>query len=158
MSKFKKKRGNSQPAISTASLPDIVFMLLFFFMVVTVIRNSEIKVDVKVPMASELVKLKNRSLTTYMYIGKPMKKFQAEKGTAPRLQLNDKFAEISQIPYFLVEKKSKIEEKLRNKMTTSLRIDNEVTMGFVSDVKTELRKAGQLVVNYAASQGKVSNK
>ncbi len=155
MSKFKKKRGNSTPAVSTASLPDIVFMLLFFFMVVTVIRNSELKVDVKVPIASELKKIENKSLVTYMYIGKPMKRFQAERGTAPLLQLNDKFAKPSEIPIFIENKKLGVAEKDRDKMTASLRVDNDVTMGFITDVKTELRKSGQLKVNYAASQGDV---
>ncbi len=155
MSKFKKKRGNSTPGISTASLPDIVFMLLFFFMVVTVIRNAELKVDVKVPIASELKELEDKSLVTYMYIGKPLKRYQEDYGTAPQLQLNDKFAKVSQIPFFVEEKKLKVPERNRDKMTTSLRIDNDVTMGFVTDVKTELRKAGQLLVNYAASQGEV---
>lgn len=155
MSKFKKKRGASSPAISTASLPDIVFMLLFFFMVVTVIRENELKVDVTVPKADQLRKLEDKSLTTYMFIGKPTPQYQAQYGDAPQLQLNDKFAPMSQIPFFLEEKKLKIEEKLRDRMIASLRIDNEVTMGFVTDVKTELRKAGQLKVNYAATQGDV---
>ncbi len=155
MSKFSKKRGSSSPGISTASLPDIVFMLLFFFMVVTVIRENELKVDVTIPMASELRKLENKSLTTYMFIGKPMRRYQGQYGDAPQLQLNDKFANKNQIPFFLEEKKLKVEERLRDKMITSLRIDNDVTMGFVTDVKTELRKAEQLRVNYAATQGDV---
>ena len=153
MSKFKKKRGSSSPAISTASLPDIVFMLLFFFMVVTVIRENELKVDVTVPRADQLKKLEDKSLTTYMFIGKPMPQYQEQYGDAPQLQLNDKFANMNQIPFFLEEKKLKVEEKLRDRMIASLRIDNDVTMGFVSDVKIELRKAGQLKVNYAATQG-----
>lgn len=158
MSHFKKKRGSSQPAISTASLPDIVFMLLFFFMVVTVIRDTELKVDVTVPIASELRKLENKSLTTYMYIGKPLKQYQNKVGTAFQLQLNDKFAKKDQIPFFIEEKKLNVEDRLRDKMITSLRIDKEVTMGFVTDVKTELRKAGQLKVNYAASEGNVGGR
>ena len=155
MSKFKKKRGSSSPAISTASLPDIVFMLLFFFMVVTVIRENELKVDVTVPRADQLRKLEDKSLTTYMFIGKPIPQYQEQYGDAPQLQLNDKFAPMTQIPFFLEEKKLKVEEKLRDRMIASLRVDNEVTMGFVTDVKTELRKAGQLKVNYAATQGDV---
>jgi biopolymer transport protein ExbD len=155
MSKFKKKRGNSSPAISTASLPDIVFMLLFFFMVVTVIRENELKVDVTVPRADQLRKLEDKSLTTYMFIGKPIPQYQEQYGDAPQLQLNDKFAPMNQIPFFLEEKKLKVEEKLRDRMIASLRVDNEVTMGFVTDVKTELRKAGQLKVNYAATLGDI---
>ena len=69
MSKFSKKRGKSKPEISTASLPDIIFMLLFFFMVVTVLRDATLKVSVSTPNASELTKLEKKSLVNYLYIG-----------------------------------------------------------------------------------------
>ncbi len=150
MSKFSKKRGNTTPGISTASLPDIVFMLLFFFMVVTVIKEDDLKVDVITPEATELKKLENRSLVTYLYIGKPAKNYQGQYGTSPRLQLNDRIVGIDQIPYFLEEAKRTVAEGLRDKMIASLRVDSDVTMGFVTDVKIELRKAGQLKVNYAS--------
>ncbi|MEL7120612.1 MAG: biopolymer transporter ExbD [Bacteroidota bacterium] len=152
MSKFKKKRGKADPAISTASLPDIIFMLLFFFMVVTVLRDSELKVSVSTPYASELTKLEEKSLVNYLYIGRPMKKFQALYGTKPRIQLGDKFADVSEIPLFLEQHKVKVPEAKRPKITSSLRVDGEVTMGTVQDVKTELRKAGQLKVNYSAKK------
>ena len=100
MSKFSKKRGKSDPAISTASLPDIIFMLLFFFMVVTVLRDAELKVRVVTPYASELTKLEEKSLVNYLYIGKPTKQYQATYGTKPRLQLGDKFSEVRDIPLF----------------------------------------------------------
>ena len=82
MSKFAKKRGKASPAISTASLPDIIFMLLFFFMVVTVLRDAELKVKVVTPYATELTKLEKKSLVNYLYIGKPLKKFQELYGPA----------------------------------------------------------------------------
>ncbi len=150
MSKFKKKRGKTTPAISTASLPDIIFILLFFFMVVTVMKNSELKVDVSVPEATEIQKLVKKSLVSYLYIGRPMKNYQSVYGTAPRLQLNDKFATIDDIPLFLEKEKLDIQEQLQPLMTASLRVDRDVTMGIVSDVKTKLRKSGQLKVNYSA--------
>ena len=58
MSKFTKKKSSELPAISTASLPDIVFMLLFFFMVVTVLRDSDLLVENKLPKADQVEKLK----------------------------------------------------------------------------------------------------
>ena len=152
MSKFQKKRGKSSPAISTASLPDIIFMLLFFFMVVTVLRDAELKVAVNTPYATELTKLEKKSLVNYMYIGKPILKFQATYGTKPRMQLGDKFAEFDEIPLFLEKHKSKLREKERDRITSSLRVDGDVTMGIVTDVKTALRKAGQLKVNYSAKK------
>ncbi len=111
MGKFVKKRGKSTPAVSTASLPDIVFMLLFFFMVVTVLRDAEIKVANNVPSASELTKLNKKSLVNYINIGKPTKPNQAKYGTKPRIQLGDKFAEVSDIPLFLEKHRSTVQEK-----------------------------------------------
>lgn len=157
MAKFSKKRGKSDPAISTASLPDIIFMLLFFFMVVTVLRDAELKVKVVTPFATELTKLEEKSLVNYLYIGRPMPKFQDVYGTKPRLQLGDKFATVAEIPLFLEKHKVKVPEVKRPKITSSLRVDGEVTMGIVQDVKTELRKAGQLKVNYSAKKDPKKN-
>ena len=152
MAKFTKKRGKSKPAISTASLPDIIFMLLFFFMVVTVLRDAELKVKVITPYATELIKLEEKSLVNYIYIGRPLKKYQDVYGTKPRMQLGDKFADEKDIPLFLEKHKIKVPENKRPRITSSLRVDGEVTMGIVQDVKTQLRKSGQLVINYSAKQ------
>ena len=111
MSKFEKKRGKTSPAISTASLPDIIFMLLFFFMTVTVMRNSTLKVTINIPEATEMTKLEKKSLVNFVFIGKPMKPFQAVRGTSPRLQLGDKFADINEIPIFLEKHRIKVPEK-----------------------------------------------
>ncbi len=152
MSKFSKKRGKASPEVSTASLPDIIFMLLFFFMVVTVLRDAELKVKVSTPFASELTKLEEKSLVNYVYIGRPVKKYQNLYGTKPRIQLGDKFATVADIPLFLEKHKVKVPEAKRPKITSSLRVDGEVTMGIVQDVKTQLRKSGQLKVNYSAKK------
>ena len=150
MARFKKKRGKSTPAISTASLPDIIFMLLFFFMVTTVMRESELKLSVNVPSATELTKLENKSLVHTIYIGRPLPQYQRTYGTAPRLQLNDKISDLSAIPFFIETEKTKLPERDHKKMKTSLRVDGTVTMGIVADVKEELRKSGQLLINYSA--------
>ena len=152
MAKFTKKRGLSNPEVSTASLPDIIFMLLFFFMVVTVLRDAEIKVTNNVPSATELTKLERKSLVNYLYIGKPVQRFQATYGTKPRLQLGDKFADIAEIPLYLEKHRSSVPESQRGGISSSLRVDGDVTMGIVTDVKTQLRKAGQLKINYSAKK------
>ena len=152
MSKFSKGKKKPSPAISTASLPDIVFMLLFFFMVVTKLRDSELMVKVATPFATQLTKLEDKSLVNYLYIGRPVEKYKATYGTKPRLQLSDKFANINEIPIFLERFRVKIQEGQRTKITTSLRVDGQVTMGIVQDVKTELRKANQLKINYSAKK------
>ena len=152
MSKFTKKRGKANPTISTASLPDIIFMLLFFFMVVTVMRSSDRMVDVIVPVATELTKLEKKSLVNQIYIGKPKPQFVSIYGTSARIQLNDKISDEDDIPIFLEKHKIKVPENQRSKITTSLRVDGKVTMGIVTDVKTALRKANQLKVNYSAGK------
>jgi biopolymer transport protein ExbD len=156
MSKFSKKRGKAKPEISTASLPDIIFMLLFFFMVVTKMRDSELKVNVQTPFASELTKLEEKSLVNTIYIGRPIDKYKDIYGTKPRIQLNDKFAsygrEEGDIRFFLESFRTKVPESRRAQITSSLRIDGNVTMGIVADVKTALRKSGQLKVNYSAKR------
>lgn len=152
MSKFSKKRGNAKPNISTSSLPDIIFMLLFFFMVVTTMRDSELKLQVQTPYASELTKLEEKSLVNFLYIGRPTQKYQDLYGTKPRLQLGDKFASIAEIPLFLEQHKIKVPENRRAQITSSLRVDGSVTMGIVQDVKTQLRKSNQLKVNYSAKK------
>ena len=150
MSKFNKKRGKADPEVSTASLPDIIFMLLFFFMVVTVLRDSDKKVDVVTPNATELTKLTKKSLVNYIYVGRPKEAFKTTYGTKPRIQLGDKIADMSDIPLFLEKHKAKLSENERDQITSSLRIDGTVTMGIVSDVKLALRKANQLKINYSA--------
>lgn len=150
MSKFKKKRGKASPAISTASLPDIIFMLLFFFMVVTVLRDAELKVSVVTPYATELTKLERKSLVNYIYIGKPTKKYQEIYGTKPRIQLGDKFSTVGDIPLFLEKHRITVPEVQQAGITSSLKVDGKVTMGIVQDVKIQLRKSAQLKVNYSA--------
>src|SRR5210317_690742 len=98
MSKFKKDSGKGTPAVSTASLPDIVFMLLFFFMVTTVMREVDLKVKISQPEATEVKKLENKALVCYIYIGEPSE--AGKYGTKPRIQLNDAFATTTDIgPY-----------------------------------------------------------
>lgn len=150
MSRFRKKRGKSSPAIQTASLPDIIFMLLFFFMVVTVLREAEIIVQVSTPEATELTSLERKSLVHYIYVGKPLPRYQSVYGTSPRIQMGDAIRNLNDIALFIGEHRLRVPESQVPAVTTSLRVDGKVTMGIVSDIKIELRKAEQYKVNYSA--------
>jgi biopolymer transport protein ExbD len=149
MSKFKKKSQTSQ-AISTASLPDIIFMLLFFFMVTTVLRESDILVEQKIPRASQLRKLERKNLVSYIYIGKP--RDQSRFGTEPKIQANDQFVDTDQIPQFVQQEKDKLSEAERDQITISLKVDEETKMGIVVDVQEKLREVNARKVMYAAGQ------
>ena len=149
MSKFKKKKGGDLPAISTASLPDIVFMLLFFFMVTTVMRETTIMVQQSLPQATEIQKLEKKSLVSYIYIGSPVERMQGTYGTKARIQLNDAFATVDDIPQYITAERTARDEKEVPFMTTSIKADQNTKMGIVTDVKQELRKANALKINYS---------
>ncbi len=148
--RFKKKGKNKIQAISTASLPDIVFMLLFFFMVTTVMKQNDPLVRVRAPKANQIQKLENKSLVSYIYIGVPTK---AQFGKLPRIQLNDVFAEPQQIREFIAAERESLSEADQPKMTVSLKVDQDTEMGIVTDVKQELRRASALKINYSTLKG-----
>lgn len=158
MSKFKKEGKKKLPAISTASLPDIIFMLLFFFMVATVMREVTLIVSVKSPDATEIQKLEDKSLVSYIYIGKPTQTMREKWGTEDRIQLNDAFAEVEDIRAYVETKVTDIPEYKRKKHIVSMKVDAEAKMGIVTDVKQELRKANALKINYSTRRGTETSK
>jgi len=148
MGKFKKGGSRPSGSISTASLPDIVFMLLFFFMVATVLRTEDEKVQVTKPEASELYKVEKKHLIRYVNIGTPM---DTRYGTEPVIQLNDQFSQPEEIQEWIVKERETLAESEQSKMWVSLKVDKETKMGIVTDVKQELRKATALKVLYSAT-------
>ena len=148
MAKFKKDTISETPALATSSLPDIVFMLLFFFMVTTNMRKATIMVQQRMPYATEVKKLENKALISYINIGSPMPTYERMYGTATRVQLNDKFASVDEIEEFVASEREKRSEHDQKLMTTALKIDEEVRMGLVNDVKQALRKCQSLRIAY----------
>ena len=155
MAKFKKRK-TEMPAISTASLPDIVFMLLFFFMVATTMREDTLLVENTLPYADQVEKLDKKDLVMYIYAGKPSQRYQASMGTEARIQLNDNFASLNDIQQFIFAERESKREELIPFLTTSLKVDEETRMGLVSDIKLELRKAEALKINYTTRTGDAS--
>jgi biopolymer transport protein ExbD len=156
MSKFKKKKSGDLPAISTASLPDIVFMLLFFFMVATVLRDNTLMIKNTLPFADQLEKLDKKDLVMYIYAGAPSERFQGQYGTESRIQLNDKFADVKDIAAFIASERASKREELIPFLTTALKVDKDANMGLVGDIKQELRKVNALKINYTTKRGDVS--
>ena len=153
MSKFKKKKGGELPAISTASLPDIVFMLLFFFMVATVMRDSTLMVANRLPAADQVQKLDKKDRVMYIYAGKPSDRYQDKYGTSAKIQLNDKFATVSEVGAFILAERAAKRQELQNVLTTALKVDSDTKMGLVQDIKQELRKVSALKINYTTRLG-----
>jgi len=149
MSKFRKKKKGT-PGISTASLPDIVFMLLFFFMVSTVMRETDLKVKQTLPFATEIKKLERKSLVSYIYVGK------IEGQGGDKIQLNDRISNVEDVKYFIFAERDTHPEDEIPLLTTSIKADINSSVGTITDIKEELRNINALKVNYSTRRGDVS--
>lgn len=149
MSKFKKKADVKQE-IPTSSMPDVVFMLLFFFMVTTQLRETSINVKQRIPEATQLRKLAKKSLIAYLYIGEPQK--IEEHGKEAKIQANDQFIEPKDVIQWVNNTKAEMDEFERDQITISLKVDEEAKRGLIADVETELRKANARKLLYSTKQ------
>ena len=154
MSKFNKKKSGDLPAVNTASLPDIVFMLLFFFMVATVMRQNTLKIANNLPFADQVEKLDKKDLVMYIYAGQPSQNYK-QYGTEARIQLNDDFASVKDIAAFIAQERASKREELIPFLTTALKVDGDANMGLIGDIKQELRKVNALKLNYTTKKGSV---
>ncbi len=146
MSKFKKKKGGELPPVSTASLPDIVFMLLFFFMVATVMRDNELKIENRLPSADQIEKIeKDRAM--FIYAGKPSAQYK-NFGTEARIQINDKFASLEHVQAAVQEARNGLRPELQDRLIVALKIDKNANAGLVSDIKQKLREINALKIMY----------
>lgn len=149
MSKFKKKK-KGMPGISTASLPDIVFMLLFFFMVTTVMRETELKIrKPQLPKATEIKKLERKSLVSYIYVGK------VEGQNGDKIQLNDRISDVKDVKYFVFAERETHPEDEIPLLTTSIKADINSNVGTITDIKEELRNVNALKINYSTLRGDI---
>ncbi len=133
--KFQKRRANTKQDIPTSSMPDIVFMLLLFFMVTTTLREVDVLVQFKLPEAQAIEKIENKRLVSYIWVGKDK-----------RIQIDDSIVKLDEIENIMYAKR----QALPN-IIVSLRIDQGTDMGMVTDIQQALRKAYCLRVNYSAT-------
>ena len=135
------------------SMSDIIFMLLFFFMVITTMRESTLYVKIIPPQGSEVTKLEKKSLVSYINVGVPTPDQQKKYGTEPRIQLNDQISEVSDIPLFVETEINQRVEADRPFVTMSIKADKDTKMGLISDIKQELRNSGAFKIFYNAAKG-----
>lgn len=152
MGKFSKSGGREMPELNTSSLPDLVFAFLFFIMMVTTIREVTPKVSFSnLPTATELTKLEEKSLVTFIYVGKPNKEYRDMYGSNSAIQLNDQVTQNPTAVYsYLKQSQSKIKDERRNLMQVSLKADKDTKMNIISQIKEELRRADALNLSYSA--------
>ena len=143
------------PALNTSSLPDLIFTVLFFFMIVTHMRDVELKVRYEVPQGTELQKLTHKSAVSYIYIGRDM---AAPRATADDddenmvIQLNDKIASVEQIRQYIDQERSRMSSEDQARMTVSIKADRNTRMGTIADVKHALQQSYALKINYSATE------
>ncbi len=156
MAKFgKKKKG--MPAVNTSSLPDIVFMLLFFFMVTTTMRETDLKIDSpRLPSATEVKKLEHKSLVSTIYVGKAK---DAKYGVGyNRIQLNDKIGTPEDVTAYILNERENVPEDQVRFMTTSIKADKESNVGTLSDIRLKLRDVNALKLSLSVHTGSTLKK
>ena len=149
MSMFKRK-DHSVPGLNTASLPDLIFTVLFFFMIVTHMKENQMKVKYQVPQGTKLERLAKKSTVSHIYIGKPYK-----GGGDNAVQVNDKIVDAADVEDFIAAERKRMAPDDAKNMTVSIKADKKADMVVVTDVKQSLRRANALKILYS---GKKSTK
>lgn len=150
MSMFKRTR-REIPGLNTSSLPDLIFTVLFFFMIVTHMRKVTLKVRYQVPQGTELTRLTKKTAVSYIYIGKPAVGSDIDKAKTA-IQLNDKYATTTDIIDYIAAEKSRMTPEDQQQMTVSIKADKSTKMGIISEVKQALRKSKAFKISYSATE------
>ena len=149
MSMIKQRRQRDIPQLNMASMPDLIFTVLFFFMIVTHMRSVPVMVKHQVPAGKELTKLSKQPVITYIYIGKPLGGAAADSPSSV-VQVNDKIMEVDAISDYMSSLRHSLGKEDAENMIVSLKVDKDTEMGLVSDVKQALRRAHVTRVHYSA--------
>ena len=152
MSRFNKNGGREMPEMNTSSLPDLIFTILFFFMMVTTMREVTLKVKFDKPTGTQLEKLARKSCTSFIYIGQPTDAMRAQVGSGTRIQLNDKYADANEVYDYVVSERNELAEVDKPFFTVSIKADHLTPMGIITDVKQVMRKAYALKMVYSANK------
>ena len=146
---FFRHREHEVPGLNTSSLPDLIFTVLFFFMIVTHMRDVDLKVRYQVPQGTELKKQGHKGSIIYIYVGK---KISAKEDSEFFIQLNNEIATIADIKEFIEQEREKMNAEDRQLMTVSIKADRDVPMGIIADIKKELQLSSSLKINYSATE------
>ena len=150
MAGFKKKESREMPEMNTSSLPDLIFTILFFFMIVTTMREVTLQVKLTVPQGTELEKLEKKSAVSYIYVGPPTDALRAQMGSSTRIQLNDRYAEPREVMDFVAQERQGMANQADQ--VISIKADSKTQMGIITDIKEVLRKSRALRINYSATR------
>ena len=141
---------HSMPALNLASMPDLIFTVLFFFMIVTHMRDTEVKVRYQVPAGTEIEKLTHKQSVAYIYIGMPL-----DGSDQYQLQLNNHIATVADIANFVSEERSHLNDDDQQRFTVSIKADRRVPMRLINEVKQALQQQHVTRINYSANELRV---
>ncbi len=150
MSRFRQPN-REVPGLNLASLPDLIFTVLFFFMIVTHMRDVTPQVRYEVPQGTEIGNDVRKSGVIYLMIGKPIDAQGIPTSAETRIQLNNRVVSVDEIVSAIHEAREEMSEDERQHLTVSIRADRDTEMGVINDVKQALRQAGALNINYSAT-------
>ena len=151
-SMFHDRRRQGVPSLNVASMPDLIFTVLFFFMIVTHMRSDEVKVRLEVPAGSEVKKLTGHPAIINIYIGRQGDRETGRQDNTWLVQLNGDLVSPSEIPARINAIRSKLSPENAERLTVSFRADRHAPMGLISDVKQALQQAYALKINYSATE------
>ncbi|MDD6745040.1 MAG: biopolymer transporter ExbD [Bacteroidales bacterium] len=146
-----RRRSHRVPALNTSSLPDLVFTVLFFFMIVTHMRRVTLKVKYQTPQGTELTRLTKITVNTYMYLGSPI---GSQVAANSRFKINDKLVTADEVTDYMAEERKRLSPEDLNQMSVTIKSDRNTRMKVITDVKKSLRKANTLRIYYAATDKK----
>ena len=147
-----KDKKRSIPMLNTASLPDLIFTVLFFFLIVTHLRQDQMRVKYETPEGTKLEKLTRRSSASYIYVGKPVDNLGKVKSGEMVIQLNDKISTVDDIASFVRHERENASAEDLNRMVFDIKADRNVKMGTITDIKQNLRKHNALKIRYSAQE------
>ena len=142
---IRRKKHRSVPGLNMASMPDLIFTVLFFFMIVTHMRNETVKVKLQVPQGTEVTKSSNKFSTINIYIGR-------NNYGDTQIQVNDRMCSLEQVGALVLNFKANLSEESQENLIINLRADRNTDMGIVNDLKKELRNVGALTIRYSATE------
>ena len=148
--KLYRGRNHEIPTLNTASLPDLIFSILFFFMLVVHMRKATVHVKYQVPMATELSRMYNNSSIQHIYIGRPINKLGKVESNKMVVQLNDNITTIPEIKKYLIQLSAVLPPEQRKQLSVSIKADRHADMGMIMDLKQALREANVLNINFTA--------
>ena len=152
MGRFKRRQSNQVPGLNLASMPDLIFTVLFFFMIVTHMRDVDPKVRYMVPQGTQLENEVGKAGLVYVFIGKPVDAQGRVIADETRIQMGDRYVTVDQISEEIAKERARMSEDDRQRLTVSIRADRDTEMGVINDVKQALRRAGALNINYSAER------